>query len=202
MNKKLSWVILHHSGGMGNDYYADTSGHTFKNVNDWHKTKWPGFPSEKGLFIGYNWLIEKDGQVFKGREEYEETAHTKGMNTSSVGICLTGNFSRLPGQANRLPTDEQIMALKPLLVRLVKDYSIPLSHIVGHHYFSQTDCPGKNIADDYWQKLIKPELNKEDPKEVKVELIKKQISIIEKIMVVLLKLQKILFGNRFGRSDN
>ena len=40
--------------------------------------------------IGYHKVICRDGTVENGRPEYWVGAHAKGINTSSLGVCLIG----------------------------------------------------------------------------------------------------------------
>ncbi len=57
----IKYLIIHHSGGTDANPLADTSHHTAKDVDAWHKAKgWDG--------IGYNWYIEKNGKLVKVNE--------------------------------------------------------------------------------------------------------------------------------------
>ena len=56
------WVIVHHTGPTAYDPKADTSHHTFEDVNEYHRQKWD-FKSSLGYYIGYHYFIEKDGTV-------------------------------------------------------------------------------------------------------------------------------------------
>ncbi|HEX2495609.1 MAG TPA: N-acetylmuramoyl-L-alanine amidase [Gaiellaceae bacterium] len=56
--------------------------------------------------VGYNFLVDRFGQVFEGRyggiERNVIGAHAQGFNTGSVGVALIGNYgSRSPTQAAR-----------------------------------------------------------------------------------------------------
>ena len=147
MNKP-QYIIVHHTGGTDKDPLADTSNHTAAQVDFYHKSKgWDG--------IGYNWFIEKDGRVVKGRDEAKTGAHTIGYNEKSIGICLAGNFDKT------LPTDAQVASLKKLLEEKMLQYNIPSNKIVPHRTFANKTCYGKRLADDWAQKLVKPTLNKE-----------------------------------------
>lgn len=142
------YIIVHHTGGTDKDPLADTSNHTASQVDFYHKSKgWDG--------IGYNWFIEKDGRVVKGRDEAKTGAHTIGYNEKSIGICLAGNFDKT------LPTDAQVASLRKLLEDKMLQYNIPSDKIVPHRTFANKTCYGKRLADDWAQKLVKPTLNKE-----------------------------------------
>ena len=175
------WIIVHHTGGTDLNPLADTSHHTFEIVNNWHRQLWPNFPSFYGVYIGYHWLIEKDGKLRKGREEYEEGAHCKGMNISSIGICLAGNFDRTIGTANCYPTEAQIQTLKNLLVELTKKYNISPENIVPHRYFAfGKTCYGKGLHNDWAKNLVK--------EESELERIQKQISFLQQQILALMRL--------------
>ncbi len=142
------YIIVHHTGGTDKDPLADTSSHTASQVDFYHKSKgWDG--------IGYNWFIEKDGRVVKGRDEAKTGAHTIGYNEKSIGICLAGNFDKT------LPTPSQVDSLAKLLQEKMLQYKIPVEKIIPHRTFANKTCYGKRLADDWAQKLIKPTLNKE-----------------------------------------
>lgn len=110
----------------------------FDAVNRYHKDKGWGM-------IGYQYLIEADGTVKKGRRENQTGAHTsqKWMNVRSIGICLTGNFDI------EEPTLEQVKALHSLVVQLQNKYNIPVKKVFPHRHFAKyKSCWGKLLPDD------------------------------------------------------
>lgn len=142
------YLIVHHTGGTQTNPLADTSHHTFKIVDEYHKSLgWEG--------IGYHYFIEKDGTLKRGREDNYHGAHTKGMNEKSLGICLSGNFDLT------LPTEAQIETLRKLLIELSSKYKIPLEKIFPHRKFANKTCYGRNLADDWASNLITPIIKKQ-----------------------------------------
>lgn len=138
MNKPTK-LIIHHTGGTNADPLADTSHHTFKDVDSYHKSLgWGG--------CGYHYFIEKDGKVTQGRKDSEEGAHTIGQNTSSLGICLAGNFDLT------LPTQAQEDALRDLLKQKTKEHNI--SQILPHRAFAKKSCYGKKLSDTWASDLV------------------------------------------------
>lgn len=136
------WIIVHHSGGTDANPLADTSHHTAKIMEEHHLSLgWNG--------LGYNYVIHKDGTVWKGRPEHVTGAHTVGYNQKSIGICLAGNFDAT------MPTKEQETALKTLLLDISTRYSIKPENIVPHRKFAVKTCYGKNLGDDWARNLIK-----------------------------------------------
>lgn len=135
------YIIVHHTGGSETDPLADTSHHTFEIVKQYHLSL--GWED-----IGYHWFIEKDGGVREGRDEDYHGAHTKGMNTRSIGICLAGNFDLT------LPTKAQAGSLTGLLIALTEKYNIPMENILPHRHFANKTCYGRRLADDWAENLI------------------------------------------------
>jgi N-acetylmuramoyl-L-alanine amidase len=84
--------------------------------------------------IGYHFVIRRNGDIEKGRDEETPGAHVKGHNHDSIGVCLVGgkpfcNFTRA-----------QWHALESLVMELKGRY--PLAAVSGHrdHDPSKT-CP-------------------------------------------------------------
>lgn len=150
MNKnKVKYLIIHHTGGVRDNPLADTSHHTFYDVNSWHRQDqnvWLGYYSSLGYSIGYHYFIEKDGKTTQGRAHTDEGAHCIGHNRESLGICLAGNFDVT------LPTKEQETALKDLLNTLKKEY--PSAVIFPHRTFANKSCYGRKLGDTWASDLI------------------------------------------------
>ena len=99
--------------------------------------------------VGYNFLVGPNGTIFEGRAggDYAVGAHAYCNNVGSIGVSLMGNF-----QTGK-PTDEQLTALRWLLVYLADKYDVDpnertthhgklIPSIVGHRDVGQTACPG------------------------------------------------------------
>lgn len=112
------------------------------NVQDIHKTHiergWAG--------IGYHYFINKEGKIYKGREDNIIGAHVKKNNENSLGICLEGNFEK--EQIEQKQSD----ALNSLLIYLSLKYDI--KELLGHRDEGQTLCPGENIKITSIQKVL------------------------------------------------
>lgn len=93
--------------------------------------------------IGYHFVIEKDGLAVPGRVLSERGAHcvAGGMNALALGVALIGNFEE------RRPYPEQSAALQELLSRLMREYRIPVSQVLGHREVNgaATLCPGRHL---------------------------------------------------------
>lgn len=157
-----AWLIVHHSGGTDANPLADTSGHTAQIMETQHLANgWEG--------LGYQFVIHKDGAIWRGRPELYHGGHTVTHNKKSIGICLAGNFDAT------MPTQEQITSLTSLLNEMRVKYSIPMSNIVPHRTFAVKTCYGKLLANDWAQKLVsaQPTPSREDIKNQIIDLVKK-----------------------------
>lgn len=143
------WLIVHHTGGSDAQPLLDTSNQTMEQVDAYHKSKgWDG--------IGYNWFIEKDGKLKKGRDETKAGAHTIGYNEKSIGICLAGNFDAT------MPTEGQKGTLQALLRDKMTQYSIPKENIVPHRKFAVKTCYGNKLSDTWARDLVETPVTGKD----------------------------------------
>lgn len=180
-----NWIIIHHTGGTDENPLASTKHHTFGIVNEYHRKKW-NFKSSLGLYAGYHYFIDYEGNITQARAENEEGAHTLGMNTSSIGICLAGNFDR----PKEVPSKEQKDALKKLLKEIMARHNIPAKRIVPHRHFSSKTCYGKNLKDDWASRMV--DLAEFQNYQEKENVLKKKIALIEQLVAVYKSLVALL----------
>lgn len=140
MNKPTH-IVTHHAASASPD-------HTVKDVDDWHRARWPDFRSSLGYWVGYHYVIERDGTVTKTRQEYEEGAHCIGMNLSSIGVCFMGHFD------HELPTEAQKQAWMTLYSAILTRHAIPPSRIVPHRHYANKSCHGSLLSDTYFAELV------------------------------------------------
>jgi len=139
MTNAPTHIIVHHEGVV-------RSGPGFDFINSWHKSQ--QFPkSSLGFFVGYHYVIEKDGSLRQARKEWEEGAHTKGENFRSIGICLVGNFDV------ELPTKQQIETLGALLADITTRLPIDVSAVFPHRKFAPKSCYGALLHDN-WARAV------------------------------------------------
>lgn len=140
-NNKPEKIIVHHSGGTDANPLADTSEHTAKGIELWHVGKgWDG--------LGYHYVIHKDGAIWAGRPEHRNGAHTVNHNSTSIGICLTGNFDAT------LPTRAQEESLKWLIKDVAQRNKIALTEIFPHRKFANKTCYGNKLSDTWARDLV------------------------------------------------
>lgn len=152
-------IVVHHTGGENG---VDTSNQTAKIVEDYHLSLgWEG--------MGYQFYIEKDGDIWRGRPEHYHGAHTseQGTNKKSIGICLAGNFDIT------LPSEAQVTSLTQLLNELKLKYNISNDNIFPHRHFTPKSCFGSKLPDDWAKKLVSGAIDKEQIKRQIIDLVNK-----------------------------
>ena len=97
----IDMIVLHH---------AAASNCTIYNVHKWHlANSWSG--------CGYHYLVNKRGEIFKGRPDDTIGSHAKGFNSTSIGICFEGDFMK------ETPSQMQIDAGLELVEYLKNKYT-------------------------------------------------------------------------------
>lgn len=119
---KVNGIVIHHSASFGQ---------TAVDYARYHINKpWPG--------IGYHFVVYPDGRIEQTNHLDTVSYHTGGINTSKIGICLSGNFEE--GK----PTKAQIASLKKLINYLRQKLPQYLQ-VSGHRDHGSTACPGKHL---------------------------------------------------------
>ena len=92
--------------------------------------------------IGYNYLVSRDGRVWRGRGATRIGAHVENANTGNVGISFIGTYTATA------PTENQMCQTAKLLRRLHEDFggiSLNRSDVKGHRQLGSTSCPGNAL---------------------------------------------------------
>jgi hypothetical protein len=154
----LQAAFIHHTAGT-NDYTPDESAAIVRGIEIYH-VQGNGWND-----IGYNFLVDKYGQIFEGRyggvDKNVIGAHTEGFNTGTVGISMIGQYDSTkisPAAAKAL---EQLLAwrldlahIDPLSTLTYRSNGNPrfphgtpvdLRTISGHRDAYFTDCPGNAL---------------------------------------------------------
>jgi N-acetylmuramoyl-L-alanine amidase/FlgD Ig-like domain len=151
-------AIVHHTAGT-NNYSRSQSAAIVRGIETYHVlgNGWDD--------IGYNFLVDKYGQVFEGRyggmDKAVVGAHAMGFNFGAVGVALIGNYN-----GAGLTAPERASLVKLLAWRLDIAHLDPLSHVTrvsagnpeyaqgtsvylraisGHRDTYQTSCPGNSV---------------------------------------------------------
>lgn len=139
MDRQVNKVIIHHSAD-------STKEPQLEKIDRYHRER--AFPkSSLGYWVGYHFLIEKDGRMIQTRRESEIGAHDKDENNDSLGVCLVGNFDI------ELPTDAQIATLGRLLHDLLWRHHLSFWAIEPHRIGDATSCYGSRL-DNNWARCV------------------------------------------------
>src|SRR3990167_6627685 len=125
---KPTHIILHHS------LTKDNQTVSWQAIRKYHVeiNKWKD--------IGYHFgieLVNSEYEIIAGRMLLDIGAHTIGMNDSSIGICIIGNYdiNDLPKEAEK----KLIILIKTLMVI----FNISVTNIKKHSdYAKYKTCPG------------------------------------------------------------
>lgn len=110
-----------------------------REIRQWHKSE------RDFLDVGYHFIIRRDGSIETGRQVNQVGAHTKGFNSTSIGICLVGGVNeKMKPEDNFTPA--QFSTLKGLVASLKEQFPDALS-VKGHRDFDpKKACPSFDVA--------------------------------------------------------
>ena len=156
--QSVRFAVVHHTAG-ANAYTAAQSAAIVKAIQVYH-VKGNGWND-----LGYNFLVDKYGQVFEGRyggvERNVIGAHAEGFNTGSVGIALLGAYGSVQPTAKALDAIAALLAWRldvahvdPLSrlswvsggnARFPSGTPVPLAAVAAHRDTGPTACPGNAL---------------------------------------------------------
>ncbi len=135
---KVSRVTIHHSAG--NSFWAhshrDTAAH-IRSIQRYHQDE------KKWADIGYHYIIDRTGNIWKGRDRRYQGAHAGGQaNRGNLGIVVLGNYTR-QGLNN-----SQVRSLANLVGQLSDLYGVPHYRVYTHEELQpgHTACPGPALT--------------------------------------------------------
>ena len=154
----LRLALVHHTAG-ANGYTAAQSPAIVRAIELYH-VQGNGWND-----IGYNFLVDRFGQVFEGRyggiERNVVGAHAEGFNTGSVGVAVLGEYGSLPvaqkardALAALLAWRLDIAHIDPATTlsfisggnaRFPAGLPVFLRTVSGHRDTGFTDCPGNAL---------------------------------------------------------
>ncbi len=148
-----SHLIVHHSaGGNSSNNYPGVVAYYWDlhvNTNGWSD-------------IGYNWLIDPNGQIYEGRGSGNTGAHFSCLNSGTLGICLIGDYRSTQPSTNSLQALSDLLLyescsnnIDPADSSIHNSSQLVLRHISGHRDAnpanvgcpSGTVCPGQVVYD-------------------------------------------------------
>ncbi|MGW1952569.1 FG-GAP-like repeat-containing protein [Streptomyces sp. NPDC001920] len=161
---EIKAAVIHHTGvDSDNTLSCAESRARLRSIQQAHISQ--------GYFdIGYNFVVDKCGQIFEGRSGGMELpvtgAHDAGFNTDTVGISYIGNFETAAPSRAGMDAISRIVAWKfgmygidptgkvTLTSGVPQGYSgnkipqgtsVTLPRVLGHRDTNSTACPGANL---------------------------------------------------------
>ena len=151
----VQFAVVHHTAG-SNSYTAAQSAAIVRGIEVYH-VKGNGWND-----IGYNFLVDKYGQVFEGRfggvDKNVIGAHAEGFNGGSTGVALLGTYGSAgpstaarTALANLLAWRLDLAHVDPLSTvnwisggnaRFASGMPVTLRAVSGHRDTGFTSCPG------------------------------------------------------------
>lgn len=154
--KTVKAAFVHHTAS-GNKYTCSQVPSVIRSIYRYHVV------SSGWRDIGYNFLVDKCGNIYEGRAggvaKAVQGAHTRGFNTNSMGIAVIGTFGATK------PTDAAVKAISRLTAWKLglyganprgktylksaggnlyrKGKNVRLNVISGHRDGFATECPGR-----------------------------------------------------------
>jgi hypothetical protein len=92
--------------------------------------------------IGYNYLVSRDGRVWRGRGAGTLGAHVDSNNSGNVGISFMGTYTSTSATAT------QLCNAAKLLAELHRDHpalKLTRDDVKGHKQYGGTACPGNDL---------------------------------------------------------
>lgn len=147
MGTTIKGVVVHHTAG-SNSYSKAQSASIIRDIYAYH-TKTLGWCD-----IGYNFLVDKYGQIFEGRwggiDMPIHGSHATEWNTNTMGVSFMGNYETASPPAVMLNAGAGLIAWKLDAFQREAKGKVKLAGkvvniIFGHGDVMATACPGKNI---------------------------------------------------------
>jgi len=146
-------VIVHHTAdSYGGDSYAAMRAiwyyQTYRGT--------PDEPSDDWGDIGYNYVVDTQGNIFQGRESDSNIvnsaqgesvgAHALSFNRGTIGIALIGNYMDVNPPNQSLDSIARLSAYKLSLYGFnPADFGSFGPRLIGHRDVNQTACPGDRL---------------------------------------------------------
>lgn len=162
----IKYIAVHNTGGTQADNSASSQNMTAAQVDAYHKSRW-NFRSELGRYGGYNFFIDRNGDVTQFRKIGEETAAQYGHNFDTISICLAGNFSVMSMDRPTKLQEKALVHVIDWIMRYqfgmksglfsVKEgtvLNVDVSRIVPHRALqSGTECNGMKLENGWARDL-------------------------------------------------
>lgn len=138
--RKITEIFIHCSATKPQWMITSTADQKAAEIRRWHveENGWKD--------IGYHFVIDRSGDVVKGRDIERSGAHARGHNANSIGICLVGGWGgATTDQFEEHFTELQRQALWKLLNDLTQKF--PDVKIRGHNEVAAKACPCFTVSE-------------------------------------------------------
>ena len=135
--------IVIHCTATNSKWYADKSAKdVVTEIRRWHI-------EERGWSdIGYHAIIHRNGEYALGRPEYKKGAHTRGANSTTLGIALVGGRGGcMDDEFLDNYTEAQQTSLRKVIDMWKDKY--PIEWVKGHNDFAKKACPWFSVEKWY-----------------------------------------------------
>lgn len=139
--KRVEYIVVHTAADGTPGVNRDTSA---REIDRWHRERgWEG--------IGYHYVVRLNGAVERGRDEGQTGAHCLGLNSRSLGVCLSGH-----GDYHGVPAAQWGKLIR-LCVALCRKHGLASEAVIGHRevgrvagprWKTSKSCPGKMVDMD------------------------------------------------------
>lgn len=204
----ISYIALHHAGGIGNDPYASSLFLTHESINRAHQARW-NFRSSRGFYGGYNVAYDpKTREFFQYRAIGEETAAQKGFNFNTFSLCVIGNYMVNPRTGR--PVDMMHAFVEEDIARFLLDLingnrrglevvrgtiiDLSVTKINPHRYYQLTDCNGSSLPDNWGRKIILNYEYKNNP------LLRQLFALLTSLKIITQPFPMLGLASRFDRG--
>ena len=92
--------------------------------------------------IGYNYLISRDGRVWRARGAQTVGAHVENANTGNVGISFMGTHTSTPATAKQMCETAKLIRLLHIDFPAI---ALTRTDVKGHRQQGSTACPGNAL---------------------------------------------------------
>ena len=138
--REITEIFIHCSATKPQWMLTSTPDQKVAEIRRWH-TQENGWKD-----IGYHFVIDRSGDIVKGRPIERAGAHVRNHNAKSIGICLIGGW----GGATTDQFEEHFTELqRQALWKLLDDLTIkfPNAKIRGHNEVAAKACPCFTVSE-------------------------------------------------------
>lgn len=147
--RKIAKLILHCSATPeGEDFSIDS-------IDASHKSRKFSYYIDpidgKKRYIGYHYIIKRDGTIVRCRPENIRGCHVSNHNYDSIGVCYIGGCPpRTVANWNCKGKDTRTPAQKASIIKLYNELKsrYPAATLHGHNEFANKSCPSFIVNND------------------------------------------------------